>query len=358
MNIAPKSNVSKSFDKLDTKMLEDVITTFYMGKFCGCSPEEISKIKVNGNAEFMLKFLFNEAHNAVDRGEAENLYTGMQIGICYYQDCVQLRRWYRSKQVYSFDADMLKELIRTDITDITLLYDVFEHLPNRSVYLDFSASPEIVNLIDADGCIAQVQTANLVEDNNDQYHIILMLFYKENNIKMIKAMVLPNEKDGSKIAIDDVLKSAGSLGLFTNSTSELPEDCRPKLQELLTLQCLLYLCSYEPDIYETTVSKMQNRKAKQSKNKNKPNREFKVGERFGTAYRKWTKRLLGQSDEHTSTERRNKPHIRKAHWHRHWIGKHGSDKRKLVVRWHYECFCGLTEKEAEDKLDTVKHSVK
>ena len=38
--------------------------------------------------------------------------------------------------------------------------------------------------------------------------------------------------------------------------------------------------------------------------------------------------------------------MRRAHYHRYWIGKRNSDERQLVTRWVHECLCGLTEDEA------------
>lgn len=370
MFVDPKCYVDREYFKEDPQIFEDAVSVFYMSKFCGYAAEEIPRIqaskKITGDivkdarerdCTVVLGFLYGKALAAVDKGEAANIDEAMQTGICYYQNYVQISRWRKSKQVYSFDADILNELVKTDISKLSLPYDIFAHLPNRSLYLDFTANRTLTDEIKADGCLIQVQAVTLTEDNNDQYCIILMSFLKNNETNLMTAMVFPNEKDGTEIKANELYKN--SLGVFVHSADET-DGSKHALRSLLILQSLLYLCSYEPDIHETPASKMQYRKAKQNKKKSKtdmPVREYKVGERFGTAFRKWTKGQLGQSDEHTSTGRRNKPHIRKAHWHRHWIGKRGSEERELVVRWHYECFCGLTEKEAEDKLDTVKHSV-
>lgn len=357
--IAPKYYATlKDFDRLDFKTLENTVSAFYMGRFCGYSLKQISELDTGmNNVNDMLRFVYKMGCEIVAEDKSETLGSAMQQGISYYQNYVQVKNWNRRKQVYSFDADMLNELIRTDISDITLPYDAFEHLPYRSLYLDFSANKQIVKTLNADGCLVDIQAVTLPEDKYSQYVVILLSFLEQNETRMIKAQILPNEKGNVKIPIDDIINSDATWGLYVSETGKYPEGVRPELQEFLAIQCLLYLCSYEPDIRETPASKMQYRKVKKDKKNGKqvPVREYAVGERFGEAFRKWTKGCIGQSSEHTPTGRRNKPHMRRAHYHRYWIGKRNSDERQLVTRWVHECLCGLTEDEAEDKLDTIKH---
>ncbi len=361
MDFKPKYHVNKDeYDKLDFIVLEKSVTNFYMAKFFEYSPEEIAQVDT-GTAEVndMMRFVYRVAKKAVHDGTHSDIEEAMQTGICYYQNYVQMKRWYKRKQIYSFDAEILNELIRTDIENITLPHNIFNHLPCDSLCLDFSANKQITRLIGAERCVVQVNPVRLRE-NGEEYHVILVSFYNSNDTNMMKAVVLPNEEGSSDISVKDFIKPTTSLGLYISCNADVPVGCHPELQELLVLQCLIYLCSYEPDIHETVVSKAQHRKAKQNKKKRNdlPNREFKVGERFGAAFRKWTKGQLGQSSEHTETGRKNKPHLRRAHWHRFWVGKRNSEERRLVIKWLSECLCGVSENEAEARLDTVKHEVK
>jgi hypothetical protein len=365
MNIAPKYCViEKQFDKMDFKTIENTVTTFYMRKSCDHSPEEIAMLDTGmTDVNDLLRFVYKNSSKLVAMGEADTLENAMQQGICYYQNYIQVKSWNRRKQVYTFDADMLNELIRTDISDIVIPYDAFEYLPYRSLYLDFSANSQIVKTVGADGCLVQIQSVTLRETGDQfyQFCVILSSFYKDNEITMMKAVVLPNDKNDVRLSVDEFTKAYDSkLGLYVSETGICPEEMRPELQGMLVVQCLLYLCSYQPDIHETTASKMQYRKVKKAVKSGKqlPVREYVVGERFGEAFRKWTKGCLGQSSEHTPTGRKNKPHMRRAHYHRFWTGKRDSDERRLVTRWVHECFCGLTEDEAEGSLDTVRHEVR
>lgn len=358
MEFAPKYHVNKRiYDQLPYDIQERAVTSFYVAKCNGYTPQEISETDTGmPEANKMLKWIYKAAQEVVRDGEATDLQHGMQTGISYYQNYVQMKSWYRRKQIYAFDADILDELIRTNADSITLPQDVFDYLPCRSLCLDFSANERIMKCINAERAVVQVESVKL-PDSDNEYHVILMSFCHGNDTNMIKALVLLKEEGSTDISIKELMDS--KLGLIVSETGELPEECRPELQVVLVLSCLMYLCSYEPDIRETVVSKAKHRKAKQEKKKpcDAPNREFLVGERFGEAFRKWTKGQLGQSSEHTETGRKNKPHLRRAHWHRFWIGKRGSDERKLVIRWLSECFCGITDNEAEASLDTVKHEV-
>lgn len=363
---------NEKFYMMNPNVLTNAILTFYVGGFCGYRPEELVNLGIDRETSEMMKFIYKTAVDMAKEGEYD-VSTAMHIGICYYQNYVQVRNWRKTKQVYSFDSDMLNELIRTDIKGITIPQDVFDYLPNQCVYLDFSANPEIINKIGADGCIAQVNAVTLQGKSSHQNSVVLMSFFKNNEPSYKIATILPNEGN-YEMSIEEILHMAenisnpnerksqtASMDITGISEDERPEGYEPELQPLLVLQCLLYLCSYEPDIYETASSKMQYRTAKKNKktrNNEMPNREFKVGERFGEAFRRWTKGMLGQGNEHTATGKHVKPHIRKAHWHRFWVGKRGSEERRLVLKWVSECFCGITEDETENKLDTVKHKVK
>ncbi|MBR0542456.1 MAG: hypothetical protein IJK26_09705 [Clostridia bacterium] len=352
----------KSFLKTNPIIFEDAVTLYYIGKYCGYDFFDLSRLPIQEQENHQIKkslallgSLWGQAKGRFINGKTPDFDVEFQTGICCYQSYAQASRWNKSKQIYSFDADILRELARTDIKGITLPYDIFEHLPCKCLYLDFSANEELCNTLKADGCLIQVQAATLTEDNYDQYCVLLMSFYKDNDINLMTATVLANQKDGTEISMDELYEA--SLGLITTLDDE---ETTKQLRNILVIQTLLYLCSYEPDIHETPASKMKHRKMKQNKKAGKntelPTREFKVGERFGEAFRKWTKGQLGQSSDHTPTGRHNKPHLRRAHWHRHWLGKRDGERR-LVIKWHSECFCGVTEDEADGKLDTVRHTV-
>lgn len=130
------------------------------------------------------------------------------------------------------------------------------------------------------------------------------------------------------------------------------------------MQSLIYLCSFELDIRETLVSKQRYKEAKAKKPKDKkakvdmPEREYKVGEYFGAAFRKFTYENATKSSKSTGTGSAKRPHMRRAHWHGYWRGKKGSENRTLVRRWVHESFINVDYDTGEKKLGVAKHKVK
>lgn len=342
--------------------IESAVLLFITAVFCEIPYEEIPNLSA-GNCPKCSEIL-QKQWRAAELIHRENpsvtRQMAMATGNSILQKHVQLQRFSRCKQIYTFDKDIAVELIRTK-KDIDLPYNFFNRIPYQTMFLDFSACSENVQeQIGMDGCLVQVNKTYL-ETGVEFYVISTVLFKNGDSTGMRQTVLLNHPTEGIKFVGNDNLKINFNIDktISESASAEALANETATAQMCLILQSLIYLCSFEPDIHETAVSKIQYRKAKQAK-KNKsdlPAREYKVGERFGEDFRKWTKGKLGQASEHTPTGRRNKPHIRRAHWHRHWIGKRNSDERELVVRWHYECLCGLSEDEAEDKLDTVKHQV-
>lgn len=179
-----------------------------------------------------------------------------------------------------------------------------------------------------------------------RYFVLLITTYRNGHSVAVRGITIPNKSDGITMKAED-------LCVNIDRQSEATGDAY--VQTALIMQTLLYLCSYEPDIRETAVSKAQVRDAKKKKTSTKPIREYVVGERFGSAFRKWTAGRVGVEKSTTETGRHVRPHVRRAHWHRYWAGKKDSEDRKLIIKWTYECFCGTNN---NDELDTVKHKVK
>jgi len=357
------SYVGRITEVCSLREIEAAVIAFSTAYFCKYDIEDIPLIT---NAEFPHSTIIQNVSKVSKQIAAEEkipyeicFFSGMTI----LQKYVQLQRFNRCKQVYAFDGDIAEELLRTK-RDVTLPPNIFDRLPHNTLYLDFSAcSKELRENVGMDGCLVQVNKSQFDNLNSGFYIISALLFSNNDSIGMRSTLVVNSEKEGVKFGDFDEFKNNCRLNVDVEKAAngEIAEMLSKDIaanQSYLIVQSLFYLCSYEPDIHETAPSKIQYRKARQNKKKNAdmPIREFKVGERFGEAFRKWTKGQLGQSGTHASTGRHNKPHMRRAHWHRFWIGKRDSEERKLVAKWVSECFCGITEDEA-DKLDMVTHEV-
>ena len=259
--------------------------------------------------------------------------------------------WSKTKQVYCFDSDFISEMAKAE-RSISIPNNIFDKLPFKTFYLDFKRNAEICSLTGADGVLVDILKMQVPEFPDDRLWLPQYIFFKDG-VRYSDECKILNEAAafGGKNSVID-------LEMICDSDRDEYGNDR-KLLDILTLQMILYLCSYEPDIRDDVASKMQRRKAKQQKKTNRntelPEQLHIVGERFGAAFRKWTQGSLGQ-DSSSSVGGHVRPHVRRAHWHRYWVGKKG--QQELTVKWVHECFCGLSEDEAEEKLDTVKHQVR
>lgn len=328
--------------------LEEAVITGHIGAFADKTTREIAHILSDeGKYNSAMEMAYSSIDKDVTPYEEDRQFRGI-MGI--YQFTAQVARWKKSKQTYCFDEDFIEELAKTD-SSISIPSDIFATLPFKSFYLDFSANKNIAEKVGIDGALAQLERVTLADCTK---WVLLSTYYRNGESLFVSGQVICNE--GRDFTLEELVDN-----IIDTAKIALDREIDTRLMISLTLQALLYLCSYEPDIHETTASKMSYRKAKQNKKLKKddlPEREYHVGERFGEAFRKWTKGSLGQGSALTGTSSHKRPHIRRAHWHRYWVGKHGTEERKLIIKWVSECFCGLSENETDDKLDTVNHKVK
>lgn len=283
-----------------------------------------------------------------DTEERKNELTSCYVSM--YQYVAQLERFKRTKQILAFDKDFISELIKTD-SSFSLRYNIFATLPYDTFYIDLSVAKELCSEIGIDGMLIQIHSVRTVDA---EFWILNCIPYKDGHSIIVTSQVLSNTNDGIELTVDEIVES---MSIKTNDPDILAADYNRIFPMLINI--LLYLCSYEPDIRETVVSKRQRADAKKAKKDKKdyPAQVYLVGERFGAAFRKWTKGTLGSDQESTSDgSRKVKPHIRRAHWHRYWYGKRNSSDRELRLRWVHECECAFDDENTE--VDAVKHKVK
>lgn len=87
---------------------------------------------------------------------------------------------------------------------------------------------------------------------------------------------------------------------------------------------VLYLCSAERDIIQTSKPR------KVAKNPKKRKRQLPVEYRVGSAIGGAIRRARGSQRTGTGEGTKKAPHIRKAHYHTFWTGKKGEDKKPIV----------------------------
>lgn len=236
-------------------------------------------------------------------------------------------QWDKTKQIYVFDADFTKELM--DTQNINLLKGMLSRLPVDTFAIDYANCQYAVDKTNVAGGIVNVKQYG-------NYWMVRASFHNRFDKEyMCASHVLFLKDEDIDCTAEEFVESQLKI-----SRVDDPDffEVREKLWSLL-LHTLAYMCSYAPDIRETTTSKALNASYKRQKHRdpaNKPGREYHVGERFGAAFRKWTKGSLGASRDHTESTGTVRPHLRRAHWHRYWVGKR--DNKELVVKWVSECF--------------------
>lgn len=265
-----------------------------------------------------------------------------------HQFAAQVERFRRSKQVLSFDKDFIEELRNTD-DKFTIRYNIFATLPYNNFYIDLSEAKELCDYLGIDGILLQIHSVRTVDN---EYWTLNCVFYKGGHSLIVITQVLVNSRDDIELTVQEIVESFVEASNIRETTNVKYNEIFPML-----INILLYLCSYEPDIHETVVSKRQRADAKKSKmnKKDYPEQIYKVGERFGASFRKWTAGKLGAEHSKSEGAKKVKPHIRRAHWHRYWYGPRNSPDRELRIRWVHECECNFDK---DTEIEAVKHRVK
>lgn len=239
--------------------------------------------------------------------------------------------WYKTKKIYRFDKDFLEVLVNTDKLEVNT--DVFRFLPYENLYFDLKGMTEIGKKIQ-DDILYEGLFVN-VEETADEFIITAFPVNKDR----YNGFFMRFEKGTQKKTYGDTVTEHG---LHTDYL------------EKLVLQILTYFASDKPDIVEGMP---ETKKGVKTGGKKKSEvTEYKVGFRFGTAFRK------AKADEKKNTNTavgngmggKKKPHIRQAHWHYYW---HGSKKDVRVKKPHWLPPI-LVNTDNSDNIDVVSHKVK
>ena len=94
----------------------------------------------------------------------------------------------------------------------------------------------------------------------------------------------------------------------------------------LLLNGLAYLCSRNADIAAVYSPVKEKRRNNAKRRSNATWHE--VGYRIGTELRNYNRT---KSERGEKTGRKVRPHMRRAHWHRYWVGS--GKERRLVLKW-------------------------
>ena len=251
--------------------------------------------------------------------------------------------WARNKQVFSFDADFLDELINTETQIFT--ENEWDYLPYTTFYVDLSAHKELSEQV-GNGFFLKIEKTDKdhsVEPNhyivhlcrvNETFYFSDVLSRKNENAEVTIDKAQTITVDTMNYGASDVRLENVQFGKYEAGTATL----NIGIYDTLVMQILTYLSSIEPDIKEDEVTKRTYRKPAPNavpKNKFSEVQKWNVGNEFGISYRRWKKEREAshgsgvRHSEGTGTKKR--PHSRKAHWSHYWYGT--GDNKVRRPKW-------------------------
>lgn len=257
------------------------------------------------------------------------------------QQQAHILQWGATKQIFSFDADFLDALAKTE--DVTIVDGLFEHLPFMSMFLDFSKSETFAKEYDCEGFFVDISHGTVVTEQE--------LRECSDTTGLIR-------KNHYNITINSYPFNGTSMSLIVEDGEELTEksvrDLKRTPEMVIVLQCLTYLASIEPDVSERDRSTAKSEKPRQVIDKGmdkllQQTKEHEVGYRFGAAYRAHVKSINSEVKETKVGGQRKQraPYIVKAHYNYYWCGK---GRTELRPRWLSPFYVGVKN---NDDLEAV-----
>lgn len=231
--------------------------------------------------------------------------------------------WRYTKGIYEFDKTVYDSLLTTDI-DINIPFDVFDRLPQWSLYIKFPEPMDFkhklksyrgmdIEQLNIEGFFVSINTA---KEHREIIFIInagvitmhLQYYYEFGTVReMIDKASLPTESKEQDEFQDYVFRSIVPI----------------------MLQLTMYLCSQEPDIDLNGESRLTNGSLVKTKKGMRlmpasKYTTYKVGSNVGKLIREAISLGIGSAKS---------PHIRKAHWHSYWTGK--QEEKVKILKWLY-----------------------
>lgn len=235
-----------------------------------------------------------------------------------------LINWSLYKTVYTFDKDMYTELANSVDAD-NLSSSILTQLPYNSMYIDIKDD----KILGYDGVYV---TYNYNINEKYPTNELRFLFYSSNPDTTMYSIPI-TVRDGETIR-ESIENTVTEYNRIRGKVVDLKhQDNLNKIETFtkksipMVTQLLLYICSQNADIQENPTSQ---KIRKQSKSRNLATK-WEVGYRVANNIRKYRNSTTAKAAHHNGSIKR--PHVRKAHFHSFWVGKIGSDERKLIVKW-------------------------
>lgn len=256
------------------------------------------------------------------RGITEDVHHGFRI-------CSMIKKWERSKQVFSFDKDFQGILRESEITKIDA--NILFNLPFRTLYLDLSNLDYTIEGHKVDGAFVDVI------DNKEFYVMTVVI-----------------TADGGSGRSSNVWYMAKEKGIFKIQSEANVQKIWPD-----TLKMILYLCSANRYMGPSEDTWKTYKPYKVVRNKYSEVQKWDVGVRIGNTIRSYRENkehikvyVNDSYDERYKNRKRPRPHMRRGHWHKYWVGE---ERSQIQIKWIMPTFINIALDLAENELPVVVH---
>ena len=248
--------------------------------------------------------------------------------------------WRKVKRIYRFNSELATEVINTE-WDLVIPIDIIHYMPEPCIYVQTDVIPDI------DGFFATI------EYDIELHHEELRFYMIDSDGDINNACIIHMDVGQTlQQGIDKAIKT-----MHNNANNELLKRLGTQVSQravneiestrdlsLKVVQLLLYICAENADISENPEQSKIYQKRQNVGDYFREIRKWDVGKHIGEQIRviKNSKKVkdIEENKEDTDTDEnskitsirkyKNRPHVRRAHWHHYWVGE---GRTKLVLKW-------------------------
>ena len=318
------------------------------GVFCpskevfGCSPELLKSVMATASSIAM-----NQSPKFANEAQIKTISeaTQKQMGLHLFGT------WRNSLGIYKIDAEIMSELVKTNIPDDTPSH-IFSRLPDWCVYMEL---PPLGKHVSADGKTYEVVGFWVLLDRK------ITVDGKEPLVlNIVPHMILDGNPDyqnyipiqmaiSDSLTVVEAIERVNEIDTMVETTLQLEDSNADKAYKYnmlkMMLPLVLWLCAEEPDISNIKgepISGAELRAPKYAVNKKTgvfipPSQPiiYHIGKRLGGEIRQFNKKIA-DNDQQSRAPTRKRPHIRRGHWHGVW---HGTKQNKqFKIYWQPAIF--------------------
>lgn len=245
-----------------------------------------------------------------------------------------LSQWvHNGKAVYDFNsalAAQLKEDAKEFDFDKPIPLSVIDQMPSQGIFISLPSTKAIGQFYMDGFFVNRGFTFHTLPEEKFEVTENLeftAVMFENGRIRQMFTLAMPVNVHGIETVQD-------ALDKMIENSSDRPggQEARTKRTKRmleLHLEYLLYLCAENAEI-----KAKKNGKTGEGTKPRAP-RMYKVGEQEGIRIRKMHEASYkSEHSKETEGEKREMPpHVRRSHWHSYWVGKHGTEERRIILRW-------------------------